>query len=77
MVLALDLQHVLVGAFVEQRAHLGAVQRALNRLEDAEQSFQEALAELGSTNPNVVVLDADLSKSTYTAEFGKKLVSIR
>jgi transketolase len=26
---------------------------------------------LGAANPNVVVLDADLSKSTYTAEFGK------
>src|SRR5580704_16787938 len=36
------------------------------------ESFGKALAELGSTNPNVVVLDADLSKSTYTAEFGNK-----
>ena len=36
------------------------------------EAFGKALAELGSTNPNVVVLDADLSKSTYTAEFGKK-----
>ena len=27
---------------------------------------------MGEANPNVVVLDADLSKSTYTAEFGKK-----
>src|SRR5579883_1197696 len=36
------------------------------------EAFGKALAELGAANPNVVVLDADLSKSTYTAEFGKK-----
>src|SRR5258707_2580189 len=36
------------------------------------EAFGKALVELGQTNPNVVVLDADLSKSTYTAEFGKK-----
>src|SRR5580698_6866835 len=35
------------------------------------ESFGKALAELGRTNPNVCALDADLSKSTYTAEFGK------
>jgi len=34
------------------------------------EAFGKALAELGRVNPNVVVLDADLSKSTYTAEFG-------
>ena len=36
------------------------------------ESFGKALIELGDANPHVVVLDADLSKSTYTAEFGKK-----
>ncbi len=36
------------------------------------EAFGKALVDLGATNPNVVVLDADLSKSTYTAEFGKK-----
>src|SRR5271154_5414912 len=36
------------------------------------ESFGKALVELGTANPDVVVLDADLSKSTYTAEFGKK-----
>src|SRR6202051_5203353 len=36
------------------------------------EAFGKALVELGRTNPSVVVLDADLSKSTYTAEFGKK-----
>ncbi len=36
------------------------------------EAFGKALVELGHTNPNVVVLDADLSKSTYTAEFGKQ-----
>ena len=35
------------------------------------EAFGKALTELGKVNPNVVVLDADLSKSTYTAEFGK------
>jgi len=34
------------------------------------EAFGKALAQLGRVNPNVVVLDADLSKSTYTAEFG-------
>src|SRR5258708_1208652 len=34
------------------------------------EAFGKALAEMGRVNPNVVVLDADLSKSTYTAEFG-------
>ena len=36
------------------------------------EAFGKALVELGESNPDVVVLDADLSKSTYTAEFGKK-----
>jgi transketolase len=36
------------------------------------ESFGKALVELGTANPAVVVLDADLSKSTYTAEFGKQ-----
>lgn len=36
------------------------------------EAFGKALVELGATNTDIVVLDADLSKSTYTAEFGKK-----
>lgn len=36
------------------------------------EAYGEALAELGQKNPNVVVLDADLSKSTKTVEFKKK-----
>ncbi|MBZ0121175.1 MAG: transketolase family protein [Sandaracinaceae bacterium] len=36
------------------------------------QSFGEALAELGTRFPNVVVLDADLSKSTKSELFAKK-----
>src|SRR5580704_6167767 len=36
------------------------------------EAFGKALVELGAANPEVVVLDADLSKSTYTAEFSKK-----
>lgn len=35
-------------------------------------AYGEALAQLGEQNPNIVVLDADLSGSTKTAVFGKK-----
>lgn len=35
-------------------------------------AYGNALLKLGETNSNVVVLDADLSKSTKTAAFGKK-----
>lgn len=35
-------------------------------------AYGAALLELGRANPNVVVLDADLSKSTKTFEFGQK-----
>ena len=34
-------------------------------------AYGQALVDLGKSNPNIVVLDADLSKSTKTAEFGK------
>ena len=34
-------------------------------------AYGEALVQLGRENPKVVVLDADLSKSTKTADFGK------
>lgn len=36
------------------------------------EAYGAALLELGATNPNVVVLDADLAKSTMTMLFGKK-----
>jgi transketolase len=36
------------------------------------EAYGKALAELGEKNQNIVVLDADLSKSTKTADFGKK-----
>ena len=36
------------------------------------EAFGKALVELGRENPSVVVLDADLSKSTYTAGFAKE-----
>src|SRR5947207_2174464 len=36
------------------------------------EAFGAALVELGRANPNVVALDADLSKSTYTAPFAKE-----
>jgi len=36
------------------------------------EAYGQALVELGRANPNVVVLDADLSKSTMTALFAKE-----
>lgn len=36
------------------------------------EAYGRTLAELGAENPRIVVLDADLSKSTYTALFGKR-----
>ncbi len=36
------------------------------------EAYGRTLAELGEENPRIVVLDADLSKSTYTALFGRK-----
>lgn len=36
------------------------------------EAFGKALVDLGKSNPNVVVCDADLSKSTYTAGFAKE-----
>ncbi|MGH9492251.1 MAG: transketolase family protein [Terriglobales bacterium] len=36
------------------------------------EAYGEALAELGRANPNIVALDADLAKSTFSATFGKE-----
>ncbi len=36
------------------------------------EAYGEALAELGRSNPNVVALDADLAKSTFSATFQKE-----
>src|SRR6195256_2664660 len=36
------------------------------------EAFGKALVDLGRKNPDVVVCDADLSKSTYTSLFGKE-----
>ncbi len=36
------------------------------------EAYGQALVELGKTNPNVVVLDADLAKSTFSAKFQKE-----
>jgi transketolase len=35
-------------------------------------AYGEALIELGNSNPRIVVLDADLSRSTYTSQFGQQ-----
>ena len=34
--------------------------------------YGETLVKLGEQNPNIVVLDADLSKSTKTYKFGER-----
>src|SRR5207249_1404933 len=36
------------------------------------EAYGAALAELGKKNPNIVVLDADLAKSTFSAKFQEK-----
>lgn len=36
------------------------------------EAYGQALAELGRSNPDVVALDADLAKSTFSATFGKE-----
>ena len=36
------------------------------------QAFGESLARLGESNPQIVVLDADLAKSTKSELFAKK-----
>ncbi len=36
------------------------------------EAYGQALAELGAKNPNVVVLDADLAKSTFSVKFQEK-----
>jgi transketolase len=36
------------------------------------EAYGQALAELGAKNPNVVALDADLAKSTFSAKFAEK-----
>ncbi len=36
------------------------------------EAYGQALAQIGHANPNVVALDADLAKSTFSATFGKE-----
>jgi transketolase C-terminal domain/subunit len=36
------------------------------------EAYGQALVELGKANPNVVVLDADLAKSTFSVKFQKE-----
>ena len=36
------------------------------------EAYGQGLAELGAKNPNVIALDADLAKSTFSATFAKK-----
>jgi transketolase len=42
------------------------------RMESARETYGDTLAELGNTNPDIVVIDADLSVSTQTIRFCKK-----
>ena len=39
------------------------------------ESFGKTLVELGKENPNIVVGDADLTKSTMTVYFGRRFLS--
>jgi transketolase len=64
-----ETQNIITQAFVPTSAKVGA--------EDIEQvptrnGYGEALVELGTSNPNVVVLTGDLADSTRVAEFQKK-----
>ena len=43
-----------------------------NKLVATRDAYGKTLVELGRENPNIVVLDADLSCSTKTALFGKE-----
>lgn len=36
------------------------------------EAYGQALAELGRENPDIIALDADLAKSTYSVKFGKE-----
>ena len=40
------------------------------------EAFGKTLAALGAENPDVVVCDADLSKSTYTSLFAKEFPAL-
>jgi transketolase len=44
----------------------------MNKLEATREAYGRTLVELGKANPNIVVLDADLSVSTKTSLFGKE-----
>jgi transketolase len=44
----------------------------MNNLASARETYGDTLAELGDSNPYIVVVDADLSISTQTSRFSKK-----
>ena len=44
----------------------------MGQLASTREAFGKALVELGYRNPNLVVLDADLAKSTQTERFGRE-----
>ena len=46
--------------------------RTMVEMKATRQAYGESLVELGERNKNIVVLDADLAKSTTTIMFGKK-----
>jgi len=48
------------------------VQPSTGTAKASREAFGEALARLGETHPELVVLDADLSVSTYSNKFSKK-----
>ena len=52
-------------------ASAAPVQAAKNESIATRQAYGKTLVEVGASNPNLIVMDADLSKSTMTADFAK------
>ncbi len=50
---------------------LNTIAQAAENKMATRQAYGKTLVELGAENPNLVVMDADLSKSTMTADFSK------
>jgi transketolase len=50
----------------------GAAKLELKTGAATREAYGQALADLGAKNPNVIALDADLAKSTFSATFAKK-----
>ena len=49
-----------------------SILKAVDEIKSPRNAYGETLVELGETNKNIVVLDADLSCSTQTCKFASK-----